>query len=55
TRNTKPPGERTDLLIHPRSTKFLHFNQVYEPNQELYDLYEEMRECEEELKNEQQS
>ncbi|XP_063909456.1 uncharacterized protein LOC135127071 [Zophobas morio] len=50
-RNTLTPGQRTHLLIHPRDTKLLHFTQVLEPNQELYDLYEDMKKGEEEQKN----
>ncbi|CAH1373731.1 uncharacterized protein [Tenebrio molitor] len=52
TRNTRTPGEMTELLIHPRDRKLLHITQVLEPNQELYDLYEAMKECEEEEKME---
>ncbi|XP_015838707.1 uncharacterized protein LOC107398610 [Tribolium castaneum] len=49
------PADRLDRLIHPRSTKLLHFTQVLEPNQELYDLYQDMKEAEEEQKKAQEN
>lgn len=42
TRNTKKQGELYDLIIHPQHRKFFYVNEIYFPNQELYDVYMEM-------------
>ncbi|CAG9772510.1 unnamed protein product [Ceutorhynchus assimilis] len=43
---SKQQGELYDLLLHPVNRKFLTYYQTFEPNENLFSAYEQMKDAE---------